>query len=588
MALLVSFSSSLFSFVKRFSLCLFSLLGFTSPVLAAGEYSFTELNAVFITGLSLPLFLMLMTSSQLNRSFKGVLLVVSSIFSLFIYQWLTAELSNILLVVTSSANFIFLLVSCYFLAKIKKAEQLTQSQAKNQVGDEAQMVSSSLALDPVTNLPTYQQGLNKLISAMKVRLEDRYIAVVFKPINFHELNKVLGHQNSDILLLQLAYNIQQCASVNRALLNFNQGESPLNVARLQGLDFLVVLDVSSSKHSVEILVENLCRELSNSVPKAMSFKSFSLNFELAFGAAILGEHGNTAEQLIAHASDALLDATREQKYLCYFDQQAVIYTEKQLSKMEKLKQAVVQEELNWLVNPQLSLTNRKLIGFQVTVDWPELNKDNPTNLAREIYQLAEYSGEIHRLTKQYITQAITILGQSHQENFKTDVAINLSSQVLFEPELIPSLLTQLDKVNVLAKYLVIEIDEDLFFSKQRQVKLAIDQLKANGFSIAINQFSGSFEALRYLRKVAINKVQLDVSLLSRAEEEHTDKAIINALVNVARKMKLPVIATGINSQIIAANFQSIGGEIGQGKSIAAAIQAKDVSAWLAAWTKQNS
>jgi len=559
MALLVSFSSSLFSFVKRFSLCLFSLLGFTSPVLAAGEYSFTELNAVFITGLSLPLFLMLMTSSQLNRSFKGVLLVVSSIFSLFIYQWLTAELSNILLVVTSSANFIFLLVSCYFLAKIKKAEQLTQSQAKNQVGDEAQMVSSSLALDPVTNLPTYQQGLNKLISAMKVRLEDRYIAVVFKPINFHELNKVLGHQNSDILLLQLAYNIQQCASVNRALLNFNQGESPLNVARLQGLDFLVVLDVSSSKHSVEILVENLCRELSNSVPKAMSFKSFSLNFELAFGAAILGEHGNTAEQLIAHASDALLDATREQKYLCYFDQQAVIYTEKQLSKMEKLKQAVVQEELNWLVNPQLSLTNRKLIGFQVTVDWPELNKDNPTNLAREIYQLAEYSGEIHRLTKQYITQAITILGQSHQENFKTDVAINLSSQVLFEPELIPSLLTQLDKVNVLAKYLVIEIDEDLFFSKQRQVKLAIDQLKANGFSIAINQFSGSFEALRYLRKVAINKVQLDVSLLSRAEEEHTDKAIINALVNVARKMKLPVIATGINSQIIAANFQSIGG-----------------------------
>jgi len=83
-------------------------------------------------------------------------------------------------------------------------------------------------------------------------------------------------------------------------------------------------------------------------------------------------------------------------------------------------------------------------------------------------------------------------------------------------------------------------------------------------------------------------VQLDVSLLSRAEEEHTDKAIINALVNVARKMKLPVIATGINSQIIAANFQSIGGEIGQGKSIAAAIQAKDVSAWLAAWTKQNS
>jgi len=241
-----------------------------------------------------------------------------------------------------------------------------------------------------------------------------------------------------------------------------------------------------------------------------------------------------------------------------------------------------------LAHPQVSLVTKRLLGFQLIVSWPKLIGTELNELQNEIFKLAEYSGEIHRLTQQYIKQAILILASSHQDNFQVEVSINLSAQVLFEPETVNFMLLQLDRANVLPKYLVIEINEELFFSHLRSTQIAIDQLQANGFSVAINQFSGGYEALRYLRKVAVNRIQIDVRELDNGKEQHADKAIIDALINVARKMNLPVIASGINNQTIADNYLSIGGDLAQGNKITAPIASPDINAWLIAWAKQTS
>jgi len=229
-----------------------------------------------------------------------------------------------------------------------------------------------------------------------------------------------------------------------------------------------------------------------------------------------------------------------------------------------------------------------LLGFQLVVSWPKLVGTELSELQNEVFKLAEYSGEIHRLTQQYIKQAVSILASSHRDNFHVEVSLNLSVQVLFEPELVNFMLLELERANVLPKYLVIEIDEALFFSNLRSTQIAIDQLQANGFSVAINQFTGGYEALRYLRKVAVNRVQIDARELGNDKEQHADKAIIDALINVARKMDLPVIASGINNQTIADNYLSIGGDFAQGKKITGPIAAQEINAWLIAWAKKIS
>jgi len=510
-----------------------------------------------------------------------------SLYAVCIYLWLNTKMEINWLIGITIVSFVIVILMASRQVVFQMHSQLVSYRQKA-MDDNFQTKKAMTPLDQVTNLPTHQQGLNQLSMAIKTSPKARFITVVFKPINFHEVNKVLGHQNSDILLLQLAYNLQKCAAEDSMLLNFNFGEPRLKVSRLQGLDFMVALDSSLSKHPVKSLVELLCRKLTDSVPKAMSFKSFSLNFELAFGVAISGVHGSSADQLVAHASDALLDAERGHLRLCYYDYKAAIYSEQQLSKMEQLKQDVLSEHMTWLAHPQVSLVTKRLLGFQLVVSWPKLVGTELSELQNEVFKLAEYSGEIHRLTQQYIKQAVSILASSHRDNFHVEVSLNLSVQVLFEPELVNFMLLELERANVLPKYLVIEIDEALFFSNLRSTQIAIDQLQANGFSVAINQFTGGYEALRYLRKVAVNRVQIDARELGNDKEQHADKAIIDALINVARKMDLPVIASGINNQTIADNYLSIGGDFAQGKKITGPIAAQEINAWLIAWAKKIS
>jgi len=509
-------------------------------------------------------------------------------FSYLLYLWLNTRI-NIVWVISTS-------VMCYLVAVMNGCWSLVQSlfgkfeqlQVEQKTAMLTQKTTAMVPLDPVTNLPTYQQVLAQFFQEIQSKPDASFAAIVFKPINFHLVNKVLGHQNSDILLLQLAYNLQKSLVDNELLINFNQDQPKVKIARLQGLDFIVILDSSLSQHPVKLLVDNLCLQLSQSVPKAMSFKSFSLNFELVFGVSILGEHNDTAEQVIAQAGDALLDAEYEHKQINYFDNQTVIHTKQQLSKMEHLKSDLDNERLEWFAQPQASLVSDKLIGFQLVMHWPAIILKDLNISQKEVYQLAEYSGEIYRITQAYIRHAADLLSTCHQNDFTIDVAVNLSSQALFEPELVDYMLTQLNRVNIMAKYLVIEIDEELFFSKQHQVKKVIDQLQANGFSVAINQFSGSFEALRYIRRVAINRVIIDASQLEKTSEDQTDKAIVNALINVTRKMELPVVATGINTQVLAESYLGIGGDFAQGKKVGGAIKITDIKEWLFSWVQQRA
>lgn len=160
------------------------------------------------------------------------------------------------------------------------------------------------------------------------------------------MNKILGHHNSDILLLQLSYCLQKSVENNKLLVNFNSRQKPIRIARLQGVHFLVALQLKENNVDERLIVEQLCQELMQAVPEAMSFKSFSLNFELTFGISFLGEQETSLSQVIAHAEDALLSAENSQVPFNYFNQSEVMYNEHHLLKMEHLKQDIIDDNLS--------------------------------------------------------------------------------------------------------------------------------------------------------------------------------------------------------------------------------------------------
>ncbi len=440
--------------------------------------------------------------------------------------------------------------------------------------------------DLTTNLPTAQYALNKFEQALKATKNSKLAAVVFKPVNFQQVNRVLGHHNSDILLLQLAFCLKKNIEENTNLIIFDHSPEPVRLARLQGLDFLVVFDLSTTKHDVKDVIDNLCQQLAKAVPDAMSFKSFSLNFELAFGVAISGEHGNSVSEIVSHATDALLKGAANEQVIQYFDNSAVLYTEQQLLLMERLREDILSEELRWFLQPQIDLNDNSIIGFELKVHW-YVTDEEPLELC-DFIDTAEHSGELYLLTKQMFKQAFNVLSSLQKLGVYQRVSVSLSSKNLLEPALVDYLEQQMKNFNIAGKYLMIELNEQVMLSSCQRAKNTIDQLKSLDIAIAIDNFSGSYESLRYLRKMAIHQVKINCKKLANKEDNRADKAIINALVTLTRSMKLPLIGTHIDKDEIANSYKAMGGNLVQGDIINRGVVPDEIEVWLKSWFAQHS
>jgi EAL domain-containing protein (putative c-di-GMP-specific phosphodiesterase class I)/GGDEF domain-containing protein len=504
-----------------------------------------------------------------------LLLAVNTIFAGVIYAWLNEQLS--------SDSMVIIAVATYLLAMLNGCWQVISTLINNHSVEEyVDNITGNMVFDPTTNLPSYQYALQVFSYTVKHQQHARYAAIVFKPVNFQQVNAVLGHHNSDILLLQLAYCLQKSIKSDEELLNFSSNELPVRLARLQGLHFLVVMDVAQSKHSDEIIIEQLCQKLAKAVPGPMSFKSFSSYFKLVFGVAFIGKNSYSVTEVIAMAEDALLAADKQQKQISFFAQDLAIFNQQQLQKMEQLKRDIAAGSLTWQVQPKIKLASKALLGFELLMTWQQQNEKLDFN---KVMVIAEQSGDAYTLCQQMVKQAFIFLKEIHYLATKVSIAIKLSNSCLLQPDLVDYIEQQALDYNIECQYLLIEIQETSLLSNSQKVKTSIEQLKSLGVKIAIDEFSGSYEALRYLRRLAVSEIKINCHALAQAAAGSSDKAIINALINLTRKMELLLVGTNINSIEAEKAFLAMGGEYAQGKYYSSGVSLQALPNWLTSWSQ---
>jgi EAL domain-containing protein (putative c-di-GMP-specific phosphodiesterase class I)/GGDEF domain-containing protein len=440
--------------------------------------------------------------------------------------------------------------------------------------------------DSITCLPTAQQALKKFTHAMTSVTGQRYAAIVFKPINFQQVNKLLGSRNSDLLLLQLAYCLQQQVMNNINLLSFDITPNPVRVARLQGLQFLVVYNLTTNNFDDESVLNDLCQQLNTATPQGISFQNFALNFELSFGLAISGTHGNSASEVVANARDAMLAGVKTQKNINYFNTDSILYNQDQLNRMESLCQDINNEKLSFYLQPQVNINNYHIIGFQLRVHWHEIGVNKPQELF-DFSELAEKSGSVHKLTKNMLKQAFISLEKLHSIGVYQRLSVTFASESSFETDLVDFIEQQLSFHDIAGKYLMIEFNEHIMLNASERVKSIIDQLKSLDVNISIDNFSGSYESLRYIRKMAVHELKVRCQELTNDGENRVDKAMTNALVTLTRSMKVPLIGTEINRHEASQAFTAMGGELIQGEIIHAGLMPNNIESWLEQWYLQH-
>jgi EAL domain-containing protein (putative c-di-GMP-specific phosphodiesterase class I) len=254
--------------------------------------------------------------------------------------------------------------------------------------------------------------------------------------------------------------------------------------------------------------------------------------------------------------------------------------------MEVLRQDIKDEKLFCYLKPQVNVNNHHIAGFQLRMHWYEGSSAKPQEL-HDFADIAEHSGELYFLTKYMLKTAFSTLVTLHRIGVYQRISVTLSSESLFEVDLVDYIEKQLQEYEISGKYLMVELSEAVMLSASHRVKAIIDQLKSLDVSISIANFSGSYESLRYVRKMAIHQLKVDCQKLTNDSSNRVDKAITNSLVTLTRSMKIPLVGTGIDRHDASQAYIAMGGELIQGNIIHPGVVPEEIELWLEKWYLQH-
>jgi diguanylate cyclase (GGDEF)-like protein/PAS domain S-box-containing protein len=386
--------------------------------------------------------------------------------------------------------------------------------------------------DVLTGLP----NRNKLEEQTKyaINLTNRQngkLAVLFLDIDrFKDINDTLGHNIGDILLIELAKRFRSVLRKEDI------------VSRLGGDEFIFTLPQADEKS-----VSHVSQKLLTIISKPIVIERNELIVTASIGIAIYPTDGTDYETLSKNADIAMYRAKHQgRNNYCFFTEAMQARSIRNLELTNALHHALERSELHLLYQPQISLHDNRIIGAEALLRWshPKLGDISPA----EFIPLAEESGLILSIGEWVLRTAIQDAKRWEELSLpQMIVAVNLSAVQFRHPRL-PEMITKiLDKADLPANYLELELTEAVTMHDPDNIYRVMDNLDTRGIRLSIDDFGTGYSSLSYLKKFKVYKLKIDQSFIRDIHTDPEDKAIVNAIINMAHSLGMQTIAEGVET-----------------------------------------
>jgi diguanylate cyclase (GGDEF)-like protein/PAS domain S-box-containing protein len=348
--------------------------------------------------------------------------------------------------------------------------------------------------------------------------------------NFKRINDSLGHTTGDKLLISLALRLRNSLS-------------PLgSLARLASNEFAVQLDGLDQAQG-QLLAEQVLQTLS----KPLFVDNQLINISGSIGFACAPEHGNDPQTLLKHAGLALHKAKANGKQqLQVFNQSLNAEADNKLFIESNLRLALQQNELEVFYQPKLNLKTGQLQGVEALLRWnhPERGMISPD----QFISVAEETGQIIPIGKWVASQACALSKQLLALGLgECQVAVNVSPKQFSDPHLVNAIAAILHEHQLPGHLLEIELTESLLLEATDSTREQLLGLKALGLTLAMDDFGTGYSSLSYLKKYPIDVLKIDRSFIRDIPHDQDDMEITSAVIAMAHKLKLKVVAEGVET-----------------------------------------
>ncbi|WP_425917113.1 putative bifunctional diguanylate cyclase/phosphodiesterase [Pseudomonas sp. GWSMS-1] len=347
--------------------------------------------------------------------------------------------------------------------------------------------------------------------------------------NFKRINDSLGHQTGDKLLISLARRLRNTLSPSSVLARFASNE------------FAVLLETNQAESQL------MAQRLLHTLDKPLFVDNQLISVTGSIGLACAPEHGDDPQTLMKHSGLALHKAKANGKnQLQVFTDALNAEAHYKLFVESNLRRALMQNELEVFYQPKLCLKSGKLLGLEALLRWhhPEKGMISPD----KFISVAEETGLIIPIGKWVARQACRMSKQLIAVGHTPmQIAINLSPKQFSDPDLVGEIATILREEQLDPALLELELTESLLLEATDDTRQQLNSLKSLGLTLAMDDFGTGYSSLSYLKKFPIDVIKIDRSFIKDIPDNQDDMEITSAVIAMAHKLKLKVVAEGIET-----------------------------------------
>ncbi|MDO8261977.1 MAG: EAL domain-containing protein [Gallionella sp.] len=389
--------------------------------------------------------------------------------------------------------------------------------------------------DTLTGLPNRHMLHDRLVQEIKkADRAELKIALLFIDLDkFKEVNDTLGHSMGDILLVETARRIGGCVRETDT------------VARLGGDEFTVVLAELDDSSNVERVAENIRQKLA---------EPFHLGDKMAYISASIGitlypDDAAGIEDLLKNADQAMYAAKdKGRNRFDYFTPSMQQTAQIRLRLINELRGALAGNQFRVYYQPIVDLATGRINKAEALIRWqhPELGMVSPA----QFIPLAEETGMIVEIGDWVFKESARQLKRWRARyNAGLQISVNVSPvQFSGSACLCKAWLIYLQGLDLPGQSLCIEITEGLLLNAETGITDKLIGFRDAGIQMAIDDFGTGYSAMSYLKKFDIDYLKIDQTFVRDLVTDPDDMALSEAIIVMAHKLGLKVIAEGVETE----------------------------------------
>ena len=385
--------------------------------------------------------------------------------------------------------------------------------------------------DPLTHLfnrRRLQEELDEAIARAK-RYGQSGALVIVDLDQFKYVNDTSGHPAGDRLLEGLG------ESLPRVLREVDV------IARLGGDEFAIVLGKADEAEAVQVAKKILAHIQETEIRVGDRVHKVSASI----GITLFPQHGDTVQDLLAHADLALYEAKESGRSRCHLfspeDEGQRAMQERVLWK-ERVERALVEKRFVLAVQPIVEIRTGRVSHYEVLL---RMRHDDGSLISpAQFIEVAERVGLIGRMV---VAEAVRAQARLAAMGEDVSFAVNLSAHAFNDPELLTFLADLLRDTGLDPKRLILEMTETATVADFGAARSLMEAIRGLGCSFALDDFGRGFSSFFYLKELPMEYVKIDGSFVRNLVERPDDQALVRAMAQICRAFGKKTVAEHVES-----------------------------------------